>query len=200
VPNLQIGITGGIGSGKSLVCQIFSTLGIPVYDADHRAKSIMTTDGILISQIRKEFGDLSYDEEGVLNRTYLGEAVFGNKAKLEKLNSLVHPRVTVDYKNWREQHKDACYVVKEAALLYEAGSYKMLDKIIVVSAPEEVRIERVLKRDKHRTKEQLLEIIKQQWSDAEKVKLADYVLINDEQKLLLPQVIELHKVFMNLCS
>jgi dephospho-CoA kinase len=197
---LQIGITGGIGSGKSLVCRIFSTLGVPVYDADHRAKSIMTTDGILMSQITKEFGDLSYDEKGVLNRAFLGDAVFGNKTKLETLNALVHPRVAIDYQDWLDQHKDSCYVLKEAALLYETGSYKKLDKIIVVTAPEEVRIERVLKRDTHRSKEQLLEIIKKQWSDAEKIKLADYVLTNDEQKLLLPQVIELHKVFMNLCS
>ena len=149
---LQIGITGGIGSGKSLVCRIFSRFGIPVYDADRRAKSLMTTDGILISQIMKEFGDLSYDEKGELNRTYIAAKVFSDEGQLGKLNSLVHPRVAVDYQNWLTEHKDACYVVKEAALLFEAGSNKLMDKVIVVTAPEELRIQRVLARDRHRSR------------------------------------------------
>jgi dephospho-CoA kinase len=197
---LQIGITGGIGSGKSLVCRIFSAFGIPVYDADHRAKSLMTTDGILISQIKKEFGDLSYNEKGELNRIYLGERVFSDEKQLEKLNSLVHPRVAVDYQNWLTEHKEACYVVKEAALLFEAGSNRLIDKVIVVTAPEDLRIHRVLARDSHRSRQQLLDIIKRQWSEEEKVKRADYVLANDEKKLLLPEVLKLHRLFLNLCS
>lgn len=197
---LQIGITGGIGSGKSLVCKIFSCLGVPVYDADHRAKSIMTTDGILISQIRKEFGDLAYNEQGALNRTYLAEEVFSNELKLEKLNSLVHPRVGIDYQNWLAERNDVCYVVKEAALLFEAGSYKYLDKIVVVTAPEDLRIRRVLARDSHRSKQQLLDIMRKQMPEAEKVKRADYVLMNDEKSLLIPEVIRLNDIFMNLCS
>lgn len=197
---LQIGITGGIGSGKSLVCKIFSCLGVPVYDADHRAKSIMTTDGILISQIRKEFGDLAYNERGALNRTYLAEEVFSNELKLEKLNSLVHPRVGIDYQNWLAERNDVCYVVKEAALLFEAGSYKYLDKIVVVTAPEDLRIRRVLARDSHRSKQQLLDIMRKQMPEAEKVKRADYVLMNDEKSLLIPEVIRLNDIFMNLCS
>jgi len=197
---LQIGITGGIGSGKSLVCRIFSAFGIPVYDADHRAKSLMTTDGILISQIKKEFGDLSYNEKGELNRTYLGERVFSDEIQLERLNSLVHPRVAVDYQNWLTEHKEACYVIKEAALLFEAGSNKLIDKVIVVTAPEDLRIQRVLARDSHRSRQQLLDIIKRQWSEEEKVKRSDYVLANDEKKLLLPEVLKLHRFFLNLCS
>lgn len=197
---LQIGITGGIGSGKSLVCKIFSCLGVPVYDADHRAKSIMTTDGILISQIRKEFGDLAYNEQGALNRTYLAEEVFSNELKLEKLNSLVHPRVGIDYQNWLAERNDVCYVVKEAALLFEAGSYMYLDKIVVVTAPEDLRIRRVLARDSHRSKQQLLDIMRKQMPEAEKVKRADYVLMNDEKSLLIPEVIRLNDIFMNLCS
>lgn len=197
---LQIGITGGIGSGKSLVCKIFSCLGVPVYDADHRAKSIMTTDGILISQIRKEFGDLAYNEQGALNRTYLAEKVFSNELKLEKLNSLVHPRVGIDYQNWLAERNNVCYVVKEAALLFEAGSYKYLDKIVVVTAPEYLRIQRVLARDSHRSKQQLLDIMHKQMPEAEKVRRADYVLMNDEKSLLIPEVIRLNDIFMNLCS
>lgn len=193
---LQIGITGGIGSGKSLVCQVFKTLGIPVYDSDHRAKALMTTDGILISQIKKEFGDLSYDDHG-LNRRYLAETVFSDKNKLEKLNQLVHPRVGVDYANWMSRHKGFPYVLKEAALLYESGSYRMLDKVIMVYADEHTRIRRVLARDAHRTYQQVRDIIKQQWPDEEKTARADYVLLNDESVLLIPQILDLHNEFLN---
>src|SRR5688572_28325001 len=160
----------------------------------------MTTDGILISQIKKEFGDLSYNEKGELNRTYLGERVFSDEIQLERLNSLVHPRVAVDYQNWLTEHKEACYVIKEAALLFEAGSNKLIDKVIVVTAPEDLRIQRVLARDSHRSRQQLLDIIKRQWSEEEKVKRSDYVLANDEKKLLLPEVLKLHRFFLNLCS
>lgn len=191
---LQIGITGGIGSGKSLVCKIFACLGIPVYDSDHRAKALMTTDGILISQITKEFGDLSYDDHG-LNRRYLAEVVFRDKVKLEKLNELVHPRVAVDYSRWLSQHQDSPYILKEAALLYESGSYQQLHKVIMVFAHEDVRIRRVLHRDKHRTYQQVKDIIAQQWPDEEKKKRADYVVVNDESVLVIPQVLDLHHSF-----
>ena len=191
---LQIGITGGIGSGKSLVCRIFSCLGIPVYDSDRRAKALMTTDGILISQIRKEFGDLSYDDHG-LNRGYIAEVVFKDKDKLEKLNQLVHPRVGADYSLWLSQHQNSPYILKEAALLYETGSYRQLDRVIMVYADEDVRVRRVVARDKHRTYEQVKEIMKQQWPDEEKKKRADYVLLNDESVLLIPQVLGLHDKF-----
>lgn len=195
-PALQIGITGGIGSGKSLVCRIFSCLGIPVYDADRRAKDIMTTDGILISQIKKEFGDLSYDEKGNLNRNHLASAVFGNEKELERLNALVHPRVGEDYNNWYQQVKNhSPYVLKEAALLFESGSFRLLDKIIVVFAPAELRIKRVLLRDLHRTEQQVRDIIDRQWADDDKLKRADYIVTNDESLLLIPQVLSLHQRF-----
>jgi dephospho-CoA kinase len=195
-PALQIGITGGIGSGKSLVCRIFSCLGIPVYDADSRAKALMTTDGILMSQIRKEFGDLSYDEEGNLNRTFLASTVFSNAEKLDRLNSLVHPRVGEDYNNWYKSVTNlAPYVLKEAALLFESGSYTQMDKIIVVFAPVELRIKRVLSRDSHRTYEQVKDIIRRQLPAEEAVKRADFIVRNDETELLVPQVISLHQNF-----
>jgi dephospho-CoA kinase len=192
---LQIGITGGIGSGKTLVCKIFISLGIPVYDSDHRAKSLMTTDGILMSQIRKEFGDLSYDINGVLNRQYIAEVVFADEEKLNRLNQLVHPRVAEDYRKWVSEHRGP-YLLKEAALLFETGAVKQLDKVIVVYAPEEVRIKRVLARDKHRSARQIEEIIGKQMPDSEKIKQADFVVNNDETELLVPQVLSLHEKFI----
>lgn len=192
---LQVGITGGIGSGKSLVCRVFSLLGVPVYDSDHRAKALMTTDGILISQIKKEFGDLSYDDHG-LNRRYLAKTVFGDKVKLTKLNQLVHPRVGADYTRWLSR-QDSPYILKEAALLYESGSYQQLDRVIMVWADENVRIKRVLARDPHRTNQQVKDIIKQQWSDNEKRERADRVIYNDESLLLIPQILSLHNEFIN---
>jgi len=192
---LQIGITGGIGSGKSLICKVFKCLGVPVYDSDSRAKSLMTTDGILMSQIRKEFGDLSYDDHG-LNRQFLAKTVFGDEERLERLNQLVHPRVGEDYQQWLSSQGDKPYVLKEAALLFESGSYKSLDKIIVVVAHNELRIRRVMKRDPHRSYEQIQEIISRQWSEDEKRKRADYVIFNDESQLVIPQVLELHHRFV----
>lgn len=194
---LQIGITGGIGAGKSLVCRIFGILGVPVYDADSRAKSVMTTDGILMNQIQKEFGLLSYHKDGSVDREYLANAVFSDEEKLKKLNALIHPRVALDYEHWVEKQKSK-YVLKEAALLFEAKSDKVLDKIIVVSAPEELRIKRVLLRDSHRTEQQIKDIIRNQLSEEEKIKRADFVMLNDEKKLLIPQVLELHSVLTTM--
>jgi len=193
----QIGITGGIGAGKSTVCRIFSALGVPVYDADSRAKSIMTTDGILISQIKKEFGVLSYRTDGEVDREFLAQAVFQDKKKLELLNSFIHPRVAHDYENWVSEQKNE-YVLKEAALLFEAKSYLALDKIVVVCAPEEIRIKRVLERDPHRTRQQVKDIIRNQLADEEKLKLADFTIVNDESRLVIPQVLDLNKLFTSL--
>jgi dephospho-CoA kinase len=193
---VQIGITGGIGSGKSLVCKIFSKLSVPVYDADSHAKELMTTDGILVSSIKKEFGDLSYNADGSLNRTYLAKDVFNDEEKLKVLNSLVHPRVAVNYSEWVSENRTHRYVIKEAALLFEAGSYRVLDKIIVVSAPELVRIKRVLSRDTHRTVEQIKGIVGNQMPEHEKLKLADYIIVNDETELVIPQVLKLHEQFL----
>jgi len=192
---LQIGITGGIGSGKSLVCKIFQCLGVPVYDADSRAKALMTTDGILIEQIKKEFGNLAYHTDGTLNRKHIGEAAFGNPEKLKKLDAMVHPRVAANYEQWVSE-QTAPYVIKEAALLFEAGSYKSLDKIIVVSAPVQLRVKRVVVRDPQRSEQMVKDIIGNQMPDAEKIAKADFVVINDESRLVIPQVLELHKEFL----
>jgi dephospho-CoA kinase len=190
---IQIGITGGIGAGKSLVCKIFQTLGVPVYDADSHAKILMTTDGILVDQIKKEFGSLCYDEKGNLNRKLLSEIVFREEAKLQKLNSLVHPRVAFDYDRWLAGIKGKAYVIKEAALLFESESSKSLDKIILVTAPEEMRVTRVMKRDPHRTRAEVHKIIGNQMTEEEKLKRADIVIRNNETELVVPQVLKLHE-------
>ena len=195
---IQIGITGGIGSGKSLICRIFQVLGVPVYDADSRAKKLMTTDGILTDQIKKEFGTLSYDEKGQLNREWLGKTVFNDPDKLARLNALVHPRVAGDYNQWISEQSKAKYCLKEAALLFEAGSYQLLDKIIVVVASDELRIKRVLQRDPHRGKADVERIIKNQMPQEEKIKRADYVIKNDETELVVPQVMKLHEWFNSM--
>ena len=195
---IQIGITGGIGSGKSLICRIFYVLGVPVYDADSRAKKLMTTDGILIDQIKKEFGSLSYNEDGVLNRELLSRIAFNNPEKLTKLNSLVHPRVALDYNHWMHEQDEAKYCLKEAALLFESGSHQSLDKIIVVTAPDKLRIKRVLQRDPHRDRTEVERIIKNQMSQEEKMMKADFVIRNDETELVIPQVLKLHEWFNSM--
>lgn len=192
---LQIGITGGIGSGKSLICKIFQQLGVPIYDADSHAKELMTTDGILVNDIKKEFGDLSYHSDGSLNRIFLAGNVFNDQKRLDTLNKLVHPRVARDYQKWMQAHSDISYVIKEAALLFESGSFASLDKIIVVDAPLDMRIKRVLARDPHRTVEQIKGIVEKQMPEAEKLKRADFIIVNDESQPVIPQVLKLHQIF-----
>ncbi len=194
---LQVGVTGGIGSGKSWVCKIFSTLGAPVYDADSQAKKLMESDGLLMDQIKSHFGELSYSKEGALNRKYLSKKVFDDPVKLAQLNQLVHPQIALDYNEWVQRNKHHSYVVKEAALFLETGSYKTLNKIIVVIAPEVLRIMRVLERDRFRDREGILKIMRNQWSDEDKVKQADFVIRNDETELVLPQVLKLHERFIH---
>lgn len=195
---LQIGITGGIGSGKSLVTRIFSLLDIPIYDADTAAKKLMVTDEVLIFKIKNSFGEAAYFENGDLNRSYLAKNVFEDKGNVDLLNSLVHPRVGEDYQNWIEQQKTSPYVIKEAALLYESGSYQQLDKIIAVYAPEEVRIARTLKRDPQRSRDQVLAIIHKQLDDVEKMEKADFVIYNDDTQLVIPQVLKLDQHFRHM--
>lgn len=192
---LEVGITGGIGCGKTLICRVFGSLGIPLYDADSRAKNLMTTDRILVEQIKKEFGGLSYDATGSLNKVHLRK-VFGDSQALQKLNELVHPRVAVDYAKWVKQQKGAKYVIKEAALLIESGSAEKLDKLIVVFAPKLIRIKRILKRDPHRTPEEIENIMNNQMDEQEKMKRADYVIVNDESRLVIPKVLDLHDRFI----
>lgn len=192
---LKVGITGGIGSGKSTVCRIFAVLGVPVYDADSRAKWLQTHDESLKNQIIHHFGKAAYAADGSLNRSYMAAQVFNQPEKLQLLNSLVHPRVAEDSAQWlaRQQAASKPYAIKEAALMIEAGSYKQLDVLIVVTAPEEVRIARVLQRDPQRSPEEVAAIISKQMPESEKVKIADYVIVNDGSHMLIPQIIRLHQ-------
>ncbi|MFY0254258.1 dephospho-CoA kinase [Chitinophaga sp. 30R24] len=195
---LKIGITGGIGSGKSTVSKIFELLGIPVYYADDRAKDILVRDPELAAQVKAHFGELVYDSQGALNRKYLGNIVFNDKNKLALLNSLVHPATIRDSDNWAGQQHSA-YVIKEAALLFETESFHHLDKIIGVSAPLPLRIHRVMKRD-HVTRDEVLARVHKQIDETIKMRLSDYVIYNDEQHMVIPQVLALHKELLVLAA
>lgn len=196
---LQVGITGGIGSGKSIVCKIFQILGVPVYDADTRAKWLSGNHPVIKQQITDYFGEEAFLNDN-LNRQFLAKEVFGNTEKLEKLNSFIHPRVADDYKNWVEAHKSHSYVLKEAALLFESGSYKQLHKIICVSAPEELRIKRVLTRDPQRSTEEIRNIISKQLPEDEKREKSDFLIKNDESMLVITQVLDIHQQILKLAE
>src|SRR5437868_1683634 len=189
---LKVGITGGIGSGKSIVCQVFSSLGIPIYDADKEAAGLVESDQKIIAKIKKEFGNDFYNAGGDLDRKKMADLVFNNKAALEKLNSIVHPVVIKQSEDWAKQFKDVPYVIREAAILFESGANKGLDKVIMVTAPEELRIKRVMERD-HKSKEEVQAIIQNQSLEKDKIKRSDFVIINDESKLILPQVLSIHQ-------
>jgi dephospho-CoA kinase len=194
---LRIGITGGIGSGKSVVARLFATLGVPVYDSDSRAKWVMAHDAILREQLQAAFGANTYDAAGQLNRPYLAQVAFNDATQLARLNALVHPRVGEDFTTWTATQTAAGYpyVLKEAALLYESGAYRNLDSIITVFAPIEVRTARVLHRDAHRSAAEVQAIMGKQLSEEEKLQRADYVVYNDDSQLVLPQVLTLDAAF-----
>jgi dephospho-CoA kinase len=196
---LKVGVTGGIGSGKTTVCKVFELLGIPVFYADDVAKSMMHTDQVLKTAILNTFGERAYNKEGTLNRSYISSLVFNNKPELEKLNSLVHPAVFRAFDNWLLQQKDAPYVIKEAALLFESDSYKMCDESILVIAPTETKISRVKLRDGISDEDVKLRMIRQ-FSDEVKIKFADHILNNDEKQLIIPKIIQLHQQFLTIRS
>ena len=191
---LKAGITGGIGSGKTTVCKMFEKLGIPVYYADDRAKYLMQHEHFLIDQIKKNFGDDVY-VNGTLDRKLLASKVFNDPARLALLNSLVHPAVFRDTERWMEEQKEkkVAYILKEAALLVETGGYKALDKLIVVTAPLNVRVARVTERDKT-SEEEIMARVNNQLPEEEKVKLADFVVTNNAGlEELEQQVLKIHQ-------
>lgn len=195
---IKIGITGGIGSGKTMVCSIFEQLGIPVFYADTVAKEIMITDPILREGIIATFGVESYELSGKLNNKHIAQIVFNNKVELEKLNALVHPAVFSAFESWQQTIPvEVPYNLKEAALLFESGSYKMCDHSILVTAPKAVKIQRVMDRDGV-TAEQVEARMDKQLSDEEKNKMADFLITNDESRSVILQVLELHHQFINL--
>ncbi len=186
---LNIGLTGGIGSGKSVVAQIFRTLGTPVLDADALAKKIMLEDVSVKEALIKIFGPESYNQQG-LNRPYIANIVFKDPFQLQVLNSIVHPATIEAGKKWAAQ-QNAPYIIKEAALFFESGSAEGMDIIIGVYAPDALRIHRVMQRDQI-SREEVLDRMKHQISQTIKMKLCDKVIFNDEQSLLIPQVLQLH--------
>lgn len=185
---MRIGVTGGIGAGKSLVCRIFNVLGVPSYDADTRAKQIVNNNDEVRNQIIDLLGPESFKPE--YNTRYVAGRVFDQPEVLERLNAIIHPAVATDFQNWADE-QDVPIVLKEAALLFEAGTYGELDATILVVAPDDVRISRVLSRDPHREKNQIKAIISRQLPDSKKQELADYVVINDGKQMVLPQVLGL---------
>ncbi len=191
----KVGITGGIGSGKTTICQIFESLDIPIYYADIQAKKIMSSHASVKQQIKAVLGDESYHANGKLNRKFIASKIFSDKSLLLAINQIVHPAVQTDADRWTQQIRadlNPPYIIREAALLVENGSYKSLDVIIVVTCPENIRIKRVMKRDRL-SNEEVTKKIKSQMAESEKVKVADYVIVNDGIKPIIPQVWEIHK-------
>lgn len=196
---LKVGITGGIGSGKTTVCRIFEVLGIPVFYADEAAKSVMLTDEQLKADIIRIFGKGAYSDQGELNRKHIASIVFNDARELEKLNALVHPAVFRAFDRWVYEQTDAEYVIKEAALLFESGSYKMCGQTVLVKSPEDLRIRRVSERDGISAEEVRLRMSRQ-FSDEQKEELADHIILNDEKTLLVPQVLDLHRWFLSMAE
>jgi dephospho-CoA kinase len=188
--SIIIGLTGGIGSGKSTVAKIFAQLGIPVLDADATAKAIMNEDRSVETKLIELFGEDAY-KENQLNRPYIAQLVFEDAFKLQQLNAIIHP-ITIQYaKDWASK-QSAPYVIKEAALFFESGSSEGVEKIIGVTAPKHIRIQRVMQRDQI-TREDVIKRMEHQLEDSLKMKLCDWVIQNDDMHLLIPQILAIHQ-------
>jgi dephospho-CoA kinase len=194
---LKLGVTGGIGSGKTTVCRIFEVLGIPVFSADSEARVIMDTDETVKKQVNALAGRDMYSA-GTLDRIAMARLIFNNRELLGKINNVIHPVVTERFINW-ERTKDVPYVILEAAILFESGAAKLLDKILTVTAPEEERIERVVQRN-NLTREQVVERINNQSGDKYKISLSDYVISNSENDLIIPAVLNIHAEMIRLAN
>lgn len=187
--SLRVGITGGIGSGKTYVCQLIRHLGYPVFHADEEARAITESNNLVVEAIKKHFGKNIYIH-GKLNRQEVARIVFSDPQQLAKLNAIVHPAVAEYFESWCSKHSNSPLVFKEAAILFETGLYKELDKNILVTAPLDIRIQRVMERDKV-TPDEVVARIANQMNDEEKVRLADFTILNDNQNLVLPQVLKI---------
>lgn len=189
-----IGITGGIGSGKSFVASIFSQLGIPVYDADSQAKLLMTTDQSIIKGLTENFGKNIYENNGVLNRKLLSDLIFKDEKDRLKVNGIVHPVVSNHFEEWKAQYVLKPYIIKESAILFEANADKGVDFTVCVSAPLELRKERIRARD-HSTNDKIQSIINNQMEEVERNSKCNFIIVNDNMTPLLPQIIKLDKLF-----
>ena len=189
---LKIGLTGGIGTGKSVAAKMFSLLGVPVYNADERARVLLDTDSALKNRLTELLGAEVLNPEGKPDRRIIAGRVFGNPQLLEKLNALIHPEVKKDFEAWCIQKQQAPYIIKEAAILFESGANEGLDDVILVEAPIDIRIERIIKRDK-RSLEEINAIMERQWPDHEKRSRCAYHILNDGRKAIIPQVIQIDR-------
>ena len=194
---LKIGITGNIGSGKSTVARVFQLLGVNVFYADAEAKKVMVADEVLIAGIKETFGVEAYLPDGQLDRQYIANIVFNSESELKKLNALVHPAVFRAFDEWSNAFINEPYVIKEAAVLFESGSYKFCDKTLLVSAPLDTRLRRVMNRD-HISLTEVEAREARQFSEEKKKELADYIVVNDDTQLVIPQLLELHHQFLQL--
>lgn len=195
-PMLKIGLTGSIGSGKSTIASLFRVLGIPVYIADIEAKKFLS-DPEVILRITELAGDDVLTSEGEIDRRVLAAKVFGDPEKLQELNSIIHPRVRKHFTNWAEMHKRSPYIIQESAIIFESGFYTMFDLIIVVSAPEEERINRVILRDGFK-REEVISRIENQWPEYLKIEKADFEIKNSDVDMAIPQVLKIHKEIINI--
>ncbi|WP_035644940.1 dephospho-CoA kinase [Flavobacterium sp. ASV13] len=186
-----IGLTGGIGSGKTTVANYFKEMGVPVYIADDGARAVMQSDAV-VKEIKETFGEALFEND-ILNRAKLADIVFNNADKLAQLNAIVHPAVKKDFELWLLNHRDKEYVIYEAAILFESGRYKDCDSIITVTAPEEIRIERVLKRD-NTTREQVLSRMQMQWKDEDRISKSNFVINNVNLKIAREEVVKILKI------
>jgi dephospho-CoA kinase len=186
---LKLGVTGGIGSGKTSVCKVFSILGIPVFSADPVARDIMDSDSFIIKEINTIAGRDMYTS-GELDRKELAKLIFNNTSLLKEVNALVHPVVFDYFRKW-EMEQEAPYVIMEAAILFESGASKLVDRVVSVVAPVEERVERVIKRNRL-SRKQVMERIRNQMDDAERIKLSDYVIYNSENDMIIPSVLKIH--------
>jgi dephospho-CoA kinase len=185
-----VGLTGGIGSGKTTVANMFHALGVPIYIADEEAKKLMTSSKVIKRKLITLFGDDAYIN-GILNKSFIAKTIFNDKTVLEKMNHIIHPRIGSHFKKWMLK-QNAPYVIKEAAILFENGSYMQYDFIITVTASKELKIKRLLKRD-NTTKQNIETIMKNQWSDEEKIKRSNFVIINSELENTSQQVAKIHQ-------
>ncbi len=192
---LKVGITGGIGSGKSTVCKVFKALGVPVYHADEVARNITDQDPSVVAQIKETFGADMYATDK-LDRPKMAALVFNNPDALAKLNAIVHPAVRAGLPIWLTENKNSPYIIYEAAILFESGAYKQLDKSILVAANEKTRLHRVMQRD-NATRDEVLARVKNQWDETQKLTHADYVIWNEGNVPVIAQVLALDKLLRN---
>ncbi|MFP4023187.1 MAG: dephospho-CoA kinase [Thiohalospira sp.] len=191
---IKVGVTGGIGSGKTLVCQIFEKLGIPVFNADIEAKKIINSDKSVVEQIKHSFGSDIYNRNQI-KKEVLAQIIFNDNKALNRINSIVHPKVREYFLDWAEK-QNSQYVIEEAAILFESNAYLDLDYIVNIHANKKSRINRVMSRDKI-GKEQVLSRMKNQLCDEKRMKLADFTIYNDGDRMLLPQVVDIHQKILN---